>query len=243
LLDKAAYRAGDPDMPIEEAATEPIYSGSRVEARGYSGAGDSPYGGWQDGSFGSAAAKWVRDWGVLLRKDYSGITGQADDDLRVYSADKSKQWGAYGCGGKNDQGRMDKLAREKPIKEYSQCRSFEDVARCICALQCPVIVGSSSGFNMALDNDGFWTPSGTWYHLMAFIGVRFGRRPGALIAQSWGPESTTNLQNRWPETMPSNIAGFTGWVDADVVTSMCRQDDAFGLIESSFKTDKLDFSW
>jgi len=243
LNDKAAYRSGDDEMCPEEVATEPIYGGSRVEARGYPGDGAKAYGGYQDGSYGAAAAKWVRDWGVLLRKNYSEITGQSDDDLRIYSGNKAKSWGAFGNGGQNDQGKMDQLAKEHPVKEYSQCNDFDDVAKAISGLQVPVIVGSSQGFgDMKLNKDGFWTPSGIWYHLMVWIGVRFDK-PGALIAQSWGPNSTPNPENRWPKSMPMNIAGFVGWVDANIVTKMCKQNDAFALIGSGFKTDDLDFSW
>lgn len=243
LLAKNAYRSGDTDVFKAEASTEAAYSLSRVEARGFPGDGARPYGGYQDGSYCSAAAKGTRDFGVLLRLDYSGITGQSDDDLRVYSGQKEKDWGAYGCGGKNDQERMDKLAKEHPIKEYSQCRDFDDVAKAISGLRVPVIVGSSQGFEgMSLDSDGFWKPRGSWMHAMCFIGVRFGARPGALIAQSWGPNTTQRVENRWPKSMPLNIAGFTGWVDADIVTKMCKQDDALALVESTFKTDDLDFS-
>lgn len=242
LLAKEAYRSGDSEVFEAEAATEPLYAGSRVEARGYPGDGARAYGGFVDGSYGSAAAKFARDWGVLLRKDYSGITGQNDDDLRVYSGIKEKDWGAYGCGGQDDQERMDDLAKKHPIKEYSQVRSFDDAAHSISGLQCPVTIASSQGFgNMVLDSDGFARPSGVWYHQMALIGVRFGRRPGCLCAQSWGPNSTRRIENRWPRDMPENIGGFTFWIDADVLDSMFRQDDSWAFIGSGYKTDDLDF--
>ncbi len=51
----------------EEVATEAIY-GLRVESDN----GDS----WDDGWFGAGAAKAVKDYGVVLRKDYSQDTGK-----------------------------------------------------------------------------------------------------------------------------------------------------------------------
>ncbi|NDC55195.1 MAG: hypothetical protein EBZ74_13255, partial [Planctomycetia bacterium] len=47
--------ANPPPFPCTEA----VYGGSRVEARGRSGDGSSPVGGWSDGSYGAAAARWV----------------------------------------------------------------------------------------------------------------------------------------------------------------------------------------
>ena len=99
------------DRFTEEAATEAIYGGCRVEAR------NKKTGGWSDGAFGSAAAKWLRDWGVLLRKDYSVITGNAEHDLRKYNKTKAKQWGNYGCGGAKDGKALDEIARKMPIEQ------------------------------------------------------------------------------------------------------------------------------
>ena len=46
-------------------ATESIYGGSRVEARGKDGSGRAAVGGWSDGSYGAAAARWVRDLSLI----------------------------------------------------------------------------------------------------------------------------------------------------------------------------------
>src|SRR4051812_4357194 len=81
---------------FRRAATEAIYGGSRVEASGHK------TGGWSDGSYGAVAAKWVRDWGVLLRDDYSKRTSIAEHDLREYSSKRAKNWGNWGCGGEDD---------------------------------------------------------------------------------------------------------------------------------------------
>lgn len=245
LLAREAYLTGDPDVFVAEAATEPIYGGSRVEARGYPGDGAKAYGGFSDGSYGAAAAKWCRDGGCLLRLDYSQETGSKDDDLRVYSAEKAKQWGAYGNGGQGDKGLLDGVAKKRPLQEYSQVKTFDDAAKAIAGLKAPVICGSNQGFSMALDPDGFWRASGSWAHLMVFIGVRFDR-PGLLIAQSWGPNTTTKLENRWPSSMPTNIAGFTGWVDSHICEKMFTGfgGDSFALIgKPGHTTDAINFSF
>jgi hypothetical protein len=49
-----------PEPPLLPA-TESIYGGSRVEARGRDGSGRSAVGGWSDGSTGWGAARWLRD--------------------------------------------------------------------------------------------------------------------------------------------------------------------------------------
>src|SRR5690606_9024346 len=77
------------------AATESIYGGSRVEASGRS------RGGYSDGSYGGAAAKWVRDWGIVFRERYD------DHDLTVYSSTRAKAWGNFGNGGEGDNGKLD----------------------------------------------------------------------------------------------------------------------------------------
>jgi hypothetical protein len=97
---------------VEEAATEAIYGGCRVEALG------KRLGGYEDGAAGSWAAEWLGRYGVLCRVDYAQQTGNAEHDLRQYSAQRAKQWGHFGCGGSSDKGALDSVAKQHPIHAY-----------------------------------------------------------------------------------------------------------------------------
>lgn len=192
------------------AATEAIYGGSRVEARG------KTFAGYSDGSYGAAAAKWLRDWGIVYRQKYDTI------DLSVYSAKLAKEWGAYGAGGKDDGGRLDAIAKSHPIRTIALVTSFVDAAAAI-ENGFPIPVCSDQGFSETRDSDGFAKPSGSWAHCMVFVGVRYEPRPGLLCLNSWGPNWIRGPP--WPEDMPAG----SFWVDAKVVDRMLGQRDSFAL--------------
>lgn len=192
-----------------DAATEAIYGGSRVEARG------KTFGGWSDGSYGSAAAKWVRDWGCVFRQRYDGV------DLTTYSATRAKDWGAYGCGGKSDNGALDTIAKQHPVRDVALVRSFEEAAAAI-ASGYPVAVCSMQGFASSRDSDGFARASGSWAHCMCFIGVRYDR-PGLLCLNSWG--ATWISGPKWPADQPEG----SFWVEAAVATRMLSGGDSFAV--------------
>jgi hypothetical protein len=192
------------------AATEAIYGGSRVEAIG------ATRGGWSDGSYGGAAAKWVSKWGVVFRRPYDTA------DLTVYDSRRAKDWGNYGCGGQGDNGLLDKIAQEHPIKHVVLVRNFEEAAAAI-ASGYPVAVCSGQGFSSARDKDGFAAARGSWAHCMCFIGVRYEPKPGLLCLNSWGPRWIEGP--KWPEDQPDG----SFWVDADVATRMLRGEDSFAV--------------
>lgn len=149
-----------------EAATESIYGGSRVEVHG------KRSGGWKDGSNGSWAGRWLNEWGVLLRHDYSKTTGNAEHDLRKYSSKKAKDWGNYGCGGKSDKAALDGIAKLRPVKEVTRLTS---IAGCEAAIKSysPFTIASGVGFNGDRDSDGIIRRRGSWNHQMAVIGLRY----------------------------------------------------------------------
>ena len=209
----------EPEKWCGEFATEAIYAGSRVEARGKSRAS------WSDGSYGAAAAKWVRDWGLLVRKDYSIDTGQGSHDLTKYSADKAKSWGYYGCGGKGDNGKLDQIAREHPVKTVSMVLTFDEAAAAI-TNGYPVPVCSNQGFKSRRDSEGFCSPHGTWNHCMVFLGVRGGSRPGLLCTNSWGRSVSGDM---WPDKVPASVRDCSWWVDASVADKMLRQRDSYAV--------------
>lgn len=209
----------EPEAWKGEFATEPIYGGSRVEARGVK------RGGWSDGSYGGAAAKWVRDWGCLLRKDYTADTGDATHDLRVYDPDRAKNWGNWGCGGRGDKEMLDDIAKEHPVKTVSMVTTFDEAAVAI-ANGYPVPVCSGQGFTSKRDKDGFCKAKGKWAHCMLFWGVRHGERPGLLLGNSWGYSCSGPV---WPENQPDAVAACSWWVDATVVDRMLRGQDSYAL--------------
>lgn len=198
------------------AATESIYGGSRVEARGRSS------GGYSDGSYGGAAAKWVRDWGVIFREPY--LNGSIN--LTEYSSSRAKSWGNFGNGGQGDGGKLDAIAKQHPIRTVTLVRNFEEAATAIQAGY-PVPVCSGVGFNpmwgKVRDADGFARRSGGWGHCMCFIGVRYGARPGLLCLNSWGPKWVTGP--KYPDDQPDG----SFWVDASVCDSMLSGKDSFAI--------------
>lgn len=222
-----------------EAATEAVYGGARVEARGVKS------GGWSDGANGSYAAKWLQNFGVLIRTDYSVETGNPEHDLTTYDAKREKNWGNYGCGGKDDKGLLDGIARNHSVKTTSLVTSFEEASAAI-RNGYPVPVCSDRGFETKQNNkgqflrdkDGFCSPRGSWSHCMNFCGTRDDSRPGLLCCNSWG---ASNAGPRYPETMPDAISDCTFWVDAEVATSMLsRWKDSFALSQfDGFKLQSL----
>jgi hypothetical protein len=236
------------------AATEPIYGGSRVEARGK----PEGSGGYSDGSYGAAAAKWLKNFGVVHREPFTDL----GYDLTKYSKDRAKSWGNYGCGGQGDRGRLDAIAKKHPVGQVALVRSFDEAAAAI-ESGYPVAVCSGRGLSRTRDKDGFAAPSGSWAHCMCFTGVRYDR-PGLLCQNSWG---TTWISGpKWPVvemrssrvTSPMEeifLAGNDGasleplfkltafqnvteasdqpdgsfWVDATVATSMLRGEDSFAI--------------
>jgi hypothetical protein len=156
---------------IEEASTEAVYGGCRVEAR------DGRLGGYSDGAVGAWAAKFHHEWGVVLRLDHSKITGIDEHDLRKYDGKKEKEWGNYGCGGKDDAGRedgkLDKIARLTPIKDVTSVQHVDEAEVAIRRLA-PISIASGVGFgNMKRNADGVVAASGSWQHQMMGGGIRY----------------------------------------------------------------------
>ena len=171
------------DVP-RDVATEALYGGGRVEARG------GRLGGYSDGSYGAAQAKFVTQWGFLFRQDYSQKTGVSEHDLTTYSSKKAKAWGNFGCGGKEDAGRgdglLDQLAKEYRV-EVVPVRSHDEA---IAAQQqgFALAVCSGVGFGSETRNaDGRVFASGRWAHCMAKDGLRIWSKGRDIRQwQSWG---------------------------------------------------------
>lgn len=189
---------------IEEAATEPIYGGCRVEALG------KRAGGFDDGAFGYAAAEWLRKFGVVLRVDNSERTKNPEHDLRKYSKDKAKQWGNYGCGGAKDDGKLDAEARLHPIKYVTQVKTVQEA---IAALQnaYPITIASMAGFGqMRRDANGlcYWVDQ--WAHQMMLGAIRWRNgKPEFRVFQSWG-DCVSGPDPGIADTLPAKLGAMGG---------------------------------
>ena len=229
------WELGNRSEPPIFPSTESIYGGARVEARGKPGDGARPVGGWSDGATGYGAAKWLRDWGVVYRRQYElkkqGGGGVEVLDLRDYSADRAKQYGAYGAGGKGDGGRLDKIAAETPCRHVVAIRTWPELVAAITS-GFPVTIASSQGFNKVRDSEGFCRASGTWMHQMMLAGLRFKKngssRDGALVVNSWG----NYVQGgKWPADQPDG----TFWAERPVVERILSQGDCWAIAEVEFQ--------
>lgn len=202
-----------------EAATEAIYGGCRVEVNnGRCPLGRSP------GASGSWAAKWLRDWGVLLRLDYSKITGNPEHDLTVYDVQRADNWGVTGCGGRNDKQALDDIARKHPIKEVSQVTSVEAAEAALLA-GCPISIASGVGFEGRRNADGIIRRNGEWPHQMAVIGLRYTPmgEPLFRVVNSWGK----SVAGPDPGVDWQAISDCSWWIIADDLRMIIRDDDTF----------------
>ena len=186
-----------------ETATEPIYGGSRVQVGGGRIFGDGSVGAW--------AADWVSKYGVVARGKYGSI------DLTQYSGSVAKAYGRSGCPEA-----LVTVAKEHPIKTVSQVSTYEE-ARDAIYNGYPVAVCSNRGFRMSRDSEGFASPSGSWGHCMAFIGMDDEyKRPGLLCQNSWGQ---TWIDGPKRHDQPDG----SFWVDATVANKMLAAGDSFAL--------------
>jgi len=216
-----------------EAATEAIYGGCRVEARGLRS------GGYQDGATGSWASEWVTSkGGVILRRDYSKITGNPEHDLTTYDSDKAKEWGNFGCGGRSDKGALDIIAAKMPVLQTTLAT---DVMMAAAAIQngYPILICSDVGFgDMKRDRQGIVRRSGTWMHAMLLNGVRWrSGEPDFRDFQSWGD----SCSGPDPGIEDEAVSACSWWVvseDADRIFS--RQDSYIISDVSGMPPQKLD---
>ncbi|MGE4195991.1 MAG: hypothetical protein AB7G11_02560 [Phycisphaerales bacterium] len=182
----------------KELSTEAIYGLSREIA--------GMLGDWQDGCFGSAAAKAYTDHGVVPRE----IVGE-------YDGKRAKNWGYHGV----------------PAEIRAECakhkgRAASKVATCEEADAAlgngyPITVASNQGFTMTRNADGVCRPQGQWMHQMASVARR--KRAGKrqyLIIQSWGPNVPDGpLTDDQPD--------FSFWIDDATFARMLAQQDSFAF--------------
>ncbi len=224
-----------PEPPLIPS-TEAIYGGSRVEARNKPEGG----GGWNDGSYGGAAARWLRDWGVVYRQPFPSL----GYDLTAYDAERAKRWGNWGNGGQGDSGRLDAIAKKHPARHVVAIRTWDELAAAITA-GFPVTIASNQGFASRTDDSGVLPASGTWYHQMAIVGIRFADQapPGvravdaALVLNSWGTR-WISYEGRYPADQPDG----SFWATRPVVENILRQGDSYAIgdVVTGFKWRDID---
>ena len=220
-----------PEAPLMPAS-ESIYGGSRVESRNKPEGG----GGWNDGSYGGAAAKWLRDWGVVYRQPFPDL----GYDLTTYSAERAKAWGNYGNGGQGDNGRLDAIAKKTPARHVVAVRSWDE---CVAALTAgfPVTIASMQGFANRTDEAGVLAPSGTWAHQMCLVGIRFKENSPAgvravdacLVVNSWGTRWLT-YAGKFPADQPEGCF----WAERPVIEKILAAGDSYAIGDI-----KTGFAW
>lgn len=167
LINLLALGGSKADWP-GEVATEPIYGGSRCEIGGW-------WGQTSDGSIGLYAARWTKEYGIIVRKSYGSI------DLTTYSGQRAKTYGAKGCPDE-----LEPIAKQHPITDYALCTSYEHVRDALCGLK-PVANASDAGFSMKRGPNGFCRRTGTWMHEMMYRGhcIVKGNQPAVVQKNSW----------------------------------------------------------
>jgi len=204
-----------PEPPLLVSPTS-CYGGSRVEARGKpEGAG-----GYRDGSYGGAAAKWMSQWGLIFRENVGG------HDLTEYSVSRCREWGNWGNGGEGDNGALDKIAKRHPALHVALVTGFDEAAAAI-ESGFPIAICSGVGFTRTRSEGGWCERSGSWAHCMYACAVRYKKNgskdDGLLLVNSWGDY----VQGpKWPSDQPDG----TFWVTRDVVDLMLgKWRDSFAI--------------
>jgi hypothetical protein len=205
-----------------------VYGVSRVEARGRTSASGG------DGSTGFHAAKAVRDWGVL---HYGQQYGSVRFDQQ-FTGTQEKAWGRDGMPDS-----LEPYAKQRRCSEVTLVRSFSDCEKAI-SNGFPIALCSMRGFSMRFADrgslgGGWLTPAGTWAHCMMACSLRVDR-PALLVANSWGNCYSGPVDSRLPEAFQKSA----GWVDAEVIDSMCKGGDSYALAGfSGFKPTTLPENW
>lgn len=230
--ESVSWELGEISEPPLMPVTSVIYGGSRVEARGKDPQGfdgSSAKGGFGDGSYGAAAARWLRDWGVVYAKDYPGIFDYTTDG---FTGSREKEEGAYGAGGKGDNYRVDTLAKQHPCKHVVKVENWDELCAALEA-GFPCTVASGQGFSSRTDEYGISEARGSWSHQMVIWAVahaKNGRTPEdvACIGNSWGPRWISYAGKKIDPLMPDG----SFWAKRAVVERMIRGDTwAIGRVD------------
>lgn len=165
---------GELERYAGRGATEPTYG-----YRGHSGQGMDP----------GRAARFVTEFGFMIRKDYPGCI-----NLSQYNSSVGSRWGASGppaC--------VRKACSEHPVGEYvTPDTPDEAMALFYNGFACHS--GQNIGFSRTPNSQGIHERSGSWNHDMATVGYddtkEFWPMRVYFVVNSWG---VWNSQwNKWP---------------------------------------------
>jgi hypothetical protein len=162
-----------------------------------------------DGSYGAAAAKGIRECGVIHQTKYGEI------DLTTYSASRAREWATKGVPQV-----VKDAAKKTPMRATTLLKSIE---------QAWAAIGNGYAFNMCSDvgwdsqrdSDGACRRSGKWNHSMGVSSRRTVRlRRLLLVHQSWGNDWTGG-----PYWQDQPLGSF--WADWDDIERAILQKDCF----------------
>ncbi len=187
---------------LRDIAEEVTYAGSRVEIGGGRIRGDGSVGAW--------AAQFVQKYGIVSRDKHGKY------DLSTYDPARARSWGQSGVP--ED---LEHVAREHPVKDITQIKSWADAKRAL-AQGYAIAVCSSQGFSMQRDTRGVATAQGRWEHCMCIDGYHLdGTSEFGHIENSWGPSAHTGPVG-WGN--PST-AGF--WAKSSVIDAMLKSGEGW----------------
>ena len=159
-----------------------------------------------DGASTALAIKYIVEYGTIARGKYGNI------DITEYSVDRCRKWGQNSGFPKN----LETISKDYKIQQYSRVTSYEMIRDSI-ANNCPVIVGSSSGFSNTCNNDGIARQNTTWHHCMRMIGIRADKEL-ILVDNTWGPNWNSMPVRKYNEPRGSF------WITADDADRMAKSD-------------------
>jgi hypothetical protein len=212
--------AGGGRFEFKFLCEEVTYAGSRVEVGRGRVRGDGSVNAW--------AAEFARKYGVVSRERHGA------HDLTSYDPKRARDWGRTGCPDE-----LEPLAREHPVEDFTQVRSWAEAKRAL-AQGCGIAVASDQGFSRRRDARGVARPQGSWMHSMCLDGYHVdadGREYGH-VENSWGDDFFTGPTG-WGDPGPS---GF--WADSKVIDRMLRQGDswAFSAVKG-FPARRVKLDW
>lgn len=213
LLQCVQISTADKGEVYKETDTEFIYGESRKVA-GMLGRGD--------GSYGSAAVKAMTTVGMVSR-EMLGSDG-------AYSGRRASSWGRTGPPSE-----WERKAGAYKLGASAQVSTYADLLAAIGSLY-PVTICSNQGFTGTRDEQGFCAGRGRWGHCMFIAGVRFDR-PGALICQSWGPETPGG-------PLALDQPSFSFWADQRVIERILGEGDSWAISKTaSFERRAVPEHW
>ncbi len=196
-------------------ATEVLHVGARSMIGGQSSGGVSV----------ADSITFMRDYGVLFRKDYGSI------DFTDYN-----YYNTYKLGQRIPDVLLEECAKHR-IKTSTLISTWDEARDAIASLQ-PVIVGSMVGFEytgaLKRDHEGYAKPNGRWAHAWLLIGIDDGKRKGGCLLSSWGKNWVTGPKGHG---QPNGSI----WVDKKTLEKMISEYGDCYAINTLTGLEKTDY--